>query len=591
MMLSSVLLLSVAAVLGADESGHGPQIKARASSTEALLGEAVTVEVTLTNFPQPITPTPPVSRDFDIRPARSDGQPSKRHQEISFGRRTIRYTYVYIVRPSRTGTFVIPPFTVIHRGRTHRTNEIPIRVTKDTSGPYLICEIEAPSERIYVGQEADLELKIYVRKFRQDGLELSAQDLWGQFDSRASRLGVFADVGNVTPYETKRKSSTGELHEFYMYVMQRTVYAASAGLLDLGEIEVVFKYPRRLTRNRSFLFNRWSISEARWLTKRPEIPDILVLPIPTEGRPLDFNGAIGRYTISARARPGEVPVGDPVTLTMTISGEGPLEQLLPPRLEQVEVLSRDFEVSGESLAGEIRGQRKLFSQTIRALREDVTEIPPISFSYFDPHTGRFDTAWSKPIPLVVTPAERLALPTLAGPGNNAAVLTPLVETTEGLLANVTDPEALLADRSATIGRGALFLLAVMPAVYLLTWFIQRRAARYRDDQALRRRSRAYSTAKKALRQADATLSPGQVRNALIGYIADRCNVPAGGLTRADAGQLTARRNVPAETVEAIDALLESLEQAQYGSPAGESLQDGAESARRFVDAMERCKFK
>jgi hypothetical protein len=480
--------------------------------------------------------------------------------------------------------------------RVYRTQPIKIRVGKPDEEPILLSKVKADFETVFVGQSVDITLEILIRKFRDGRVTLDARSLWGLYDKRTTRFGVFSQVQSVETGERTLADDDGIEHDYFVYSLETPLKPTRAGPIDLGNIEFAINYPVKLGRDLfgrvdRDLFGRVSIANRKWLRTQPEMPPLTAKPIPEEGRPPGYSGAIGAYSISARAVPKEVPVGDPITLTLSISGKGGLEQLSAPRLDRVEALTRDFEISSASLAGEIKGSRKLFSQTIRALREDVTEIPSIPMSFLNPDTGRFETVHSKPISITVKPAERLALPQLSGPGSVAPVLAPLVETTEGLLPNYDDPAGLLADQSGGLGMPALALLVVMPALYWVTWFVQRRAARYRDDVAWRRRSRAYSAAKKALRSSPGPATPGQVRTALIGYVADRCNVPTGGLTRADAVKLIAGRGAPAGTVQAFDALLESLEQTQYGGGTNEREQDGAASARRLMDVLEQCRLK
>lgn len=569
-------------------------VSTRISKKNAKLREPITVEVILTNLSTANAPTPPKTNDFAIRLASMN--PNRSHQESFInGVRTSRtdLIYTFIVQPLRIGVLDIPPFTVRVGRQVYRTQPIRVRVGRPDTEPILLSQIKADFDTLYVGQEADITLEILIRKYSEGGITLDAKSLWGLYDRRQSRFGIFGEVASVRTEERTRTDEDGIDHEYYVYVLEATVQPKAPGPIDLGDIEFAIRYPTRLGRGRfgrmsRDLFGRVSVAQDKWLSTRPDIPTITVEPIPRQGRPPDYSGAIGAYSIKARAAPRDVPVGDPITLTLSITGTGSLEQLRPPRLDQVEALTRDFEVSSESLAGQVRGNRKTFSQTIRALRDDVSEIPPIPYSFLNPDTGTFETVHSEAIAIAVTPAERLALPP-TGAAGTATVLVPLVETTEGLLANRVDPDALLADHSGGLGMGSVLLLALMPAAYLLTWFVQRRVARLRNDEAWGRRSRALATARAALKKSDAATSPGQVADAILRYIADRCGVPAGGLTRGDAVRLLAENRVPAETSRRIDAILDTLEQAKYAQAVGDGSTNHATAARRLIDELERCK--
>ena len=65
---------------------------------------------------------------------------------------------------------------------------------------------------------------------------------------------------------------------------------------------------------------------------RPTCNDIEVnvLPLPTEGRPANFSGAVGDFEISLTAQPDEVAVNDPVSVEMVITGSGNFDALTTP---------------------------------------------------------------------------------------------------------------------------------------------------------------------------------------------------------------------------------------------------------------------
>ncbi len=569
-------------------------VRAQISADEAFVGEAIQIEVTVSNMPGRAEPIPPKTKDFEITPDPGNPVQSGRRVSIINGRRSesVDAVYRYFIRPVRVGRLVLPPFRVENRGRVSHTQQFPISVTKDTSGSLLLCKIKCQHEAAYVGQPVELTLEVWVQPYSQANVgKLSIESMWSGalLNTGATSLGALAELDLRKPNmrADTLQGEDGVRRQYYVYSLNTVVSPKTPGEFDFGDVAFAYNYPRKLGRD---WFGNLSLDGTRRLRATAETPKLTVRSLPSIGRPPGFNGAIGRYTIRTRAKPTEVPVGDPITLTIDISGKG-LERLSAPKLDQVEGLTRDFEVSGESLAGEIKHNRKRFTQTIRALREDVTEIPPIPMSYFIPETSQFETDWSKPIPLTVTPAERLVLSNLQSGNVQSGVLAPLSETTDGLLANATDPAKVLADQSVRLCPRTWALLVAMPLVFFITWFIQRRTLRFRDDEAYRRRSRAASKARRALSQAGAEGSPGHVRAALAGYIADRCNVPAAGLTRTDAIDLLTQRGVPDETVQAIDALLDTLELAEYGGGTDDSARGSASEAADLVDTLEQMKLR
>lgn len=64
----------------------------------------------------------------------------------------------------------------------------------------------------------------------------------------------------------------------------------------------------------------FSASKPEYLTSDPI--QLNVLPLPEEGRPQDFNGLVGGLAIESSYNQVEVANGDPITLSVTISGSG-----------------------------------------------------------------------------------------------------------------------------------------------------------------------------------------------------------------------------------------------------------------------------
>src|SRR5439155_14827185 len=61
-------------------------------------------------------------------------------------------------------------------------------------------------------------------------------------------------------------------------------------------------------------------------TLRTEPISITVKPLP-EPKPAEFKGAVGEFTLSAQVDKGKITVGQPLTLTLTVSGRGNIKSL------------------------------------------------------------------------------------------------------------------------------------------------------------------------------------------------------------------------------------------------------------------------
>jgi len=123
--------------------------------------------------------------------------------------------------------------------------------------------------------------------------------------------------------------------------------------------------------------------------------NIKVLPLPQEGKPNNFSGAVGQYNFNVSLSPDNVKEGDPITLRMTILGKGNLSAIHMPSLS----FKDNFKVY-DSQIFEKNGIKKS-EQVIIPQSEDITEIPVIQFSYFDPQLKIYRTITKGPFPIKV----------------------------------------------------------------------------------------------------------------------------------------------------------------------------------------------
>jgi hypothetical protein len=119
-------------------------------------------------------------------------------------------------------------------------------------------------------------------------------------------------------------------------------------------------------------------------------------PIPGNGRPSDFSGAIGQFSFDVNAAPEDVAVGDLVTVTMKIHGDGNLERVSAPRL----TTGQNFKTYDPERADEkpVEGE-KTFKQICIPQSTNAALIPAISFSYFDGREAAYKTITRGPFSL------------------------------------------------------------------------------------------------------------------------------------------------------------------------------------------------
>jgi len=145
--------------------------------------------------------------------------------------------------------------------------------------------------------------------------------------------------------------------------------------------------------------------------------ELKVLELPTEGRPADFHGAIGTFSIVSDVSPAKADVGDPLTLRMRITGSGNFDRVDSTMLDHVDQWKTYPPKSSFNTSDPVGfSGMKTFEQPVIASKPGAQELPGLSFSYFDPNSRRYETARSASLRVSISPslADSLTPPQSAG---------------------------------------------------------------------------------------------------------------------------------------------------------------------------------
>jgi hypothetical protein len=123
-----------------------------------------------------------------------------------------------------------------------------------------------------------------------------------------------------------------------------------------------------------------------------------VAPLPAQGRPATFSGAVGHFELVAAANPTRLRAGEPTTLELRVRGQGSFDRLDTPGVSG----SSDWKTYAPSVK-QADDETKVFTQALVPERAGLTTIPPVAISYFDPDTAHYVTLETKPIAVDVSP--------------------------------------------------------------------------------------------------------------------------------------------------------------------------------------------
>ena len=499
----------------------------------------------------------------------------------------------------KAGVFMIPPITVVIDDQEMQTRPLKISATMSQTDDLLFLEVKAERDRYYLGQRINLTLEIWLRPYRDEKyrVQFDEREMVTRLDRGRSTWGPFeSGLDDIRYRETLRLDSDGIERAYYVYLIRATLTPRQTGKLRLSDVRILVSYPTQIRRSRN-LFNRgsWETVRSRQLLATVDRAPIEITSPPTDGRPPAFEGAVGRFGLDISAKPTDIAVGDPITLTITITDNTPggtdLDLLKPPPLERASDLTKEFRIPTDPLAGVVSGRRKTFTQTIRARSDETTAIPPIPFAYFDPFSERYVTLESDRIPIAVEPSAALGIAEIVG-GQSVSDNGPteLTEVAGGILANFTGADLLVSRPLLSLSAPYVAATIAPPLLFGVFAVGLRHTRRRRQDRGLSRRR---SARRRALRRLQDAGSDGPRANAdataaaLAEYVADRCNLPAGALTGEEVVEQLRARGAPAELLTDVETLLEASAQLRYAGEQVAETDSIAERVVRCIDRLER----
>lgn len=388
------------------------------------------------------------------------------------------------VTPKSAGTVTIPALTVEVDGVKLTSKPITLRVGQGFDPSQIgQLSVEVPKTEWYVGETVPIAIRFQYRTspVRQEPPSL--------------KMDGFLKGRQSSP-EGHSENINGESVSVAKWAM--AVTAVKAGDLDLGpaEFPTLYIFQNRRRQGGPFddpFFGQFfgGGGEQRQITFQSEPVHLRVLSPPTQGRPPQYNGAVGKFSMEVTASPTTVTAGDPVTVRVLVKGRGNFDGLRLPDLPpdsgfQAYPGTNSFD-SSDPLG--LEGV-KVFEEVLVPERGNLNQLtlPPLAF--WNPATKEYGLAEARPIPLVVKPSLAVAVP--GGPtpaalsGTNSAVATPAV----GLRPLKTDLGSQAPWQTSWLTEGWYYTgLSLPPGVVLAVLFVQWWQRRPRDQTAANRAER------------------------------------------------------------------------------------------------------
>ncbi len=501
-------------------------------------------------------------------------------------------TYYYVLSPKKEGKFTIKPAVLnVANGRV-KSNEIPIEVVKGNpqqstqnpsknqsgnqgnqttttnTGDKLFIKAFLNKSSVYLGEQVTVTYKIFSK--------------YGQINFSDLKLPTYNGFYTEDVPMTKNDKLEVENYngsQYYTAELKRTLlFPQKSGKLEIPSLDATCNV-REKVQSQNF-FEQFMGGGYRDVQVKVKSQDqtLTVLPHPDAGKPADFKGAVGEFSIKAEVDKSKVRSGDPVNLKFTITGKGNIKLLeapvltFPNEFEAYDPQTKDnIRVSDGSMSG-----TRTFEYLLIPRAGGEYFIGPFSFSYFSPSKRSYQTVSVARIAIQVEKSAGDQTST-ARSGNSSA---PKQLATDIRFNKKRVSELEEINQSPFLFSGAFFLFSsIAPLSLILLLLLRRRDKERSSNSSFYRMKGAGSVAQKRMKRAGELLKENkkdafydEVFFALYGYLSDKLQIPSSELSRSTISQYMQQRNMPEADLTELIRLLDACEFARFAPGADSGMQ-------------------
>nr|WP_285901339.1 BatD family protein [Arenibacter sp. TNZ] len=509
------------------------------------------------------------------------------------GVRSFSKTYTYTLAPTARGKFTIKQSTIVIKGETYKSLPKEVEVTAAVDRPdgektvddvadeslHLVAEISKTSP--YLNEAVTVVYKLYaspsidVTNFRAlDNPKYN--NFWSQ------------DIP-VTKYDIQNTTYDGKTYR--SVILKRVVlYPQKTGELEIEplSLDVSLQVP---TNKRDFFGGRIFAQTNKTVSAGNRT--INVKPLPTEGKPADFSGAVGEFQFSVTTSKTHLNASESLQAKVAISGKGNLKLFEIPELNlpsSLEVYEPEF---NESVRTNLSGMEGNVSNsyTVVPTFRGKYPIPSIAFSFFNPKTEKYQTLNSGEILINVLEGP------ISGASDNTGSVTSnkqrVVATGNQFVFNKLRPNLSTISSQYFFGSTNFFLWWLLPVLLIpiAILFGKKREAIASDVEGNKikranKLARKYlSAAKKALGSKDSFYVA--LEKALHNYLKAKLKIETFEFSKDKITTLLNEKNVDEATHEGFVGLLKNCEMARYSPFSEVQMQQDYNKASEVISQLDK----
>lgn len=508
------------------------------------------------------------------------------------GRRSISKSYGYTLQPTKQGTLTIGSASVVIKGQTYKTEPVTIEVTapverpNDTSVPlveasesiHLVAQVSKRNP--YLNEPITILYKLYfkpeleVRNFNVTGSP-EYNDFWSHNIE-------------VKQYDPEVETFRGE--QYRSVVIKRMVlYPQKSAKLTLApfSMDISLGVPT----NRRDFFGRRIYNTTSTKVSTGEVT-VTVKPLPEEGKPVDFSGAVGTFDFIVTPDKTALRHGESLNLDVIVSGKGNLElfslpkPVVPSALEMYDpVTKKQITVSLSGMNGKVSDKYTIIPQY-----QGKYIIRPMSFSYFDLSTNSYKTITSQEIPIDLIDGPVSSHPQQP---EDFSVADNEVQTHSQFKFIELKTQLQPIIKQDFLFSKHFFVWLLLPLVLIPALILIKRKKDERDSDVVGNRIRSTGKlAKKYLSDAKKNQNDKQkfydsLERALHNFLKAKLNIETSEMSKEKIAEVLQERKANSDTVKEFISLIESCELVRYAPSLSASVEQDYDKAVETITKLEK----
>lgn len=392
LLVCAALALSLAPALGAG------QLETEIDEAVIEVGESTSLKVKMSGDPGDVKPLKYPS----VPGLRIEYSGMERSYEYINGRSWSGVKLIFTVTALRKGGYRIPSFVFRRGGQQMASREVALTVTGAGAGGGgeegaaagdIKSSVELSSGTAYVGQP--IIMRYYLLS---SGLRATVHRFNEHPETRGFAIKMMED-----PAHGRGSGRAGAYEKAHIVTFALIPAGAGAYRVGGGTATVSVEAPVRRRGDDFFGFNFPGMARPQELPF--DTKPVAIMALPAQGKPEKFQGDIGSFTMKAEYGTDQVKVYEEKKITVTVEGNGNLITMTKPYMERevpgLKVISEEGESSLTLENGRLKGSRK-FVFTLVPEKAGEINAGRIMFSFFNPDSGRYETAETKEISFAAT---------------------------------------------------------------------------------------------------------------------------------------------------------------------------------------------